>query len=92
MADLFKSKTGPHTVEAIQLTADNVNALALWCGGVAVVEHDVLAHDVTYAAINVPTRVGKIRAQETDWIMRQPDGSFHTIHDHQFHEVFEPVV
>lgn len=91
MADLFKPKHGEDQIEANMLTASNAEAVAKWCGGVLVKEHDALQHDVTYAAINVPTVTGKKRAQEGDWIIKRPTGDFYPVQAHRFEELFEPI-
>jgi len=92
MADLFTAKHGNgDAVEANQLRADNAEALSVWCGGVLVKEHDALKHDVTYAAINVPTVAGKKRAQEGDWIIKRPAGDFFPVQAHRFEELFDPI-
>lgn len=91
MADLFRSKHGGDEFEANLLTASNAEALAVWCGGVLVTEHDALQHDVTYSAINVPTITGKKRAQEGDWIIKRPAGDFYPVKGHRFEELFDPI-
>lgn len=92
MADLFQSKNGEHKIEANLLTADNAEAVSIWCGGVLVTEHDALQHDITFVAINVPTVNGKKRAQEGDWIIKRPAGDFYPVSDQKFKELFDPIV
>lgn len=92
MAELYRTKADLHVVEVNQLTAENAHALSVWCGGVLVKEHDALQHDITFAAINVPTVSGMKRAQEGDWIVRDLMGSFYPVKAYEFHEVFEAVV
>lgn len=92
MAELFKSRSDNIPIEANRVSKDTVTAVALWCGGVEVVEHDALNHEETYAAINVPTVNGMMRAQEDDWIIRRATGDFYPLSEHRFRELFEPAV
>lgn len=62
--------------EAKNLTADNAQALAHWCGGRLVTEHDALDDNKTSPGINVPLRDGVGRASVGDTIIRQHDGTF----------------
>jgi hypothetical protein len=78
-------------VEANSLTPENAEALAIWCGGVAVVEHDAFNHAQTYAGVNVPTFRGMQRASEGDWIVRNAKGFFYIVKHHKFQELFEPL-
>lgn len=91
MAELFRTKKDHIPVEANKLTSENVVALAAWCDGVSVVEHDALQHDITYAAINVPTPFGMRRAQEGDWIAHV-NQDFLVIKSTDFDSVLEAVV
>lgn len=92
MADLFMAKGGIEPIEANQIDPLTVEAVAIWCGGRSVVEHDAIRDDVRYAAINVPTVSGPMRAQEGDWIIRRPGGDFYPLTNARFKELFEPVV
>lgn len=58
------------------LNESNVNELAEWCGGRAVVEHDALNHSKTSSAINVPVGEDVERASLGDAIIRDEDGGF----------------
>lgn len=92
MVDLFHPRVNDSvTIEANHLTQLNVEAVAVWCGGVSVVEHDAFNHETTFAAINVPTIEGMVRAQEGDWVVRDPQGHFYVEKDSIFKERFEPV-
>ncbi len=91
MTELFKSKDGEHSIEARLLTSENAVEVSVWCGGVLVKEHDALQHDITFAAINVPTIFGMKRAQEGDWIIQRPTGDFYPIKAHKFKELFDYI-
>ncbi len=92
MAEMYRSKGSDTIVEANQILPDTVTAVALWCGGVEVVEHDALQHEVTFAAINVPTIIGMLRAQEGDWIIQRLSGDFYPMPANRFLELFEPII
>lgn len=92
MAELYRTKTDHIQVEVNRLNSNNGLALSEWCGGVLVIEHDALQHDITFAAINVPTPHGNKRAQEGDWIIRLPTGEFYPVTSAQFEALFEAVV
>lgn len=92
MAEKYRTKEDYHAIDARQLTSENAHFLTAWCAGVFVTEHDALQHDVTYAAINVPTAEGMKRAQEGDWIVRYIVGYFDTFKAADFERLFEEVV
>lgn len=92
MAELYRTKMDWHPVEVNRLTPDNAVAVAAWCGGVPVTEHDALQHDITFAAVNVPTNKGMKRAQEGDWVIRYQYGNFDTFTSIEFETFFEAVV
>lgn len=91
MVDLYMAKEDDRLFEANQLTADNALPVAIWCGGVNVVEHDAFFHNQTFQAINVPTAEGMVRAQEGDYIVRSPSGSFYVMKAAEFQEAFDTV-
>lgn len=62
--------------EARTLTEKNAEALAAWCGGRAVVEHDALDSTKTSPGINVPVSGGVERASLGDTLIRKADGTF----------------
>lgn len=92
MAELYRTKVGRNPIEANLLTPDNAEAVAVWCGGVSVIEHDALRHEITFVAVNVPTALGMARAQEGDWVVRRVTGDFVPVNPSRFSELFESVV
>ena len=62
--------------EARNLTANNAEDLAQWCGGRLVREHDALDHSEWTPGINVPVGDGAQRASVGDTIIRKNDGTF----------------
>lgn len=91
MAKTFVSLDDCFNVEANELTHENVEAVALWCGGVSVVEHDALDHNLTFFGINVPTSNGIKRAQEGDYIVRQLIGDFIVVKSYEFSKKYEAL-
>lgn len=92
MAELYRTKDGHHPIEVNRLTPENAEAVSVWCGGVLVMEHDALRHEVTFVAINVPTALGVRRAQEGDWIIRRTTGDFYPVNPYKFEQIFEAVI
>lgn len=62
--------------EAKNLTENNAQELAQWCGGRLVQEHDALDHSQSTPGINVPVVNGVERASVGDTIIRRHDGKF----------------
>lgn len=91
MAELFLRKADNEPIEANLVTSEHADAIALWCGGVAVIEHDAFQHEKTYAGINVPTARGMQRASEDSWIIRTTTGNFEVVNPNLFPILFEPV-
>lgn len=76
-------------VEAIQLTAKNVDSVSFWCGGMKVEEIDPLDPEKKFAALNVETLIGPngvSRASEGDYVIRHPLGSFFVLTAYQFNQ------
>lgn len=92
MAELFRTKGGLEPIEANLVAPETYEAVAIWCGGVSVLEHNALDHAETYAAINVPTSSGMKRASEGDWIIRRPTGDFYPVKPERFSMLFELVI
>lgn len=63
--------------DARQLTRNNAQELADWCGGKVVTQHNAVDHDLTTPGVNVPTPEGVQRAQVGDTIIRYVDNTFH---------------
>ena len=60
-------------VEAVQVTEENVEQVANWCGGTIIEEIDAQNPDLKYAGINVPTTSGINRASLDSWVVRHHD-------------------
>lgn len=62
--------------EARTLGENNAEAIAEWCGGKAVVQHNALDLTLTSHAVNVLTKNGVERAQLGDTIVCENDGTY----------------
>lgn len=62
--------------EARTLNEKNAAALAHWCGGKLVTEHDALDDEKTSPGINVPVGDDVERASVGDTLIRKNDGTF----------------
>lgn len=62
--------------EARTIGEKNAEAIAHWCGGKAVVEHDALDSSKTSPGINVLVNGEVERASLGDTIIRNDDGTF----------------
>lgn len=62
--------------EAQLVSEANIGAVAEWCGGVVVTEHDALDHSATNPALNLGTINGIERAHIGDTIIKNHNGSF----------------
>jgi hypothetical protein len=74
-----------------QLDKENADHLAYLCHGRMVTEFDALDSGVSFVGINVPTRTGKRRASEGDYIVQDEEGNFHVFQKHVFALWFEEV-
>lgn len=80
------------TIEAAQLTSENVHELATWCGGQRVVEMDALDSTLKYVGINVPTFLGgNLRASEGFYIVKDSLGSFFVRKPGEFEDLYEAI-
>lgn len=65
------------------VTSETAKELAALCMGVLVEEIDALDETIRYAAINVPTKQGKVRASEGDYVGENGDGTFFVLKHRQ---------
>lgn len=78
-------------VEAVQLSADNVNEVAEWCGGLQVEEVDYDEGKTKHVGINIPTLEGNKRASEGDFVVKGSRGDFYPVVAHVFTNTFDPA-
>ena len=64
----------PDTVLAGRLSKDNVEHVAVWCGGKQIEEINPTDSSDRYVALNVPTMNGIERASEGDFIIKNSRG------------------
>jgi hypothetical protein len=80
----------PVDVEAMQLTKENAEEVAAWCGGVVKKEINPNDPEDTYVCVDFPTMDGVKRVQENGYLMRSKAGHF-TRHTQGFFEhMFKP--
>jgi hypothetical protein len=90
--DLRLFRRGWFTIEAVQLTRENLSAVFEWADskpffGPAPAEGEPMP--VTGLTVFEPT--GRRKANFGDWIYKTPGGSFRTRDDAAFRELFQPV-
>ncbi len=90
MSELYTKKAV--TIEANELTKENAEAVALWCGGRLVEEIDPHTPTTRFAAINIPTLEGVMRASEGDFIIKGVKGEFYPCKPDIFHATYNPAV
>lgn len=76
--------------EAAQVTAQDVDDVAYWCGGDVVEEFGGDESVIAYG-INVPHISGNFRVSEPDWIVKDQRGRFYKMLDVHFRETYEEV-
>lgn len=79
----------PVVVEAIQLSKDNVEEVATWCGGAIAEEIDPTDDEKRFVAINVPTLEGVMRASEGDYVIKGVKGEFYPCKPEIFQATYE---
>lgn len=81
----------PVDVEAMQLTRENAEEVAAWCGGVVKEEINPRDHEDISLCVDFPTMDGVKRVQEGGYLMRTAGGHF-TRHTKGFFEhMFKPI-
>lgn len=75
----------PRVVEGVQLTMDNAQRVAEWCGGYVAQSRRTLG----YIGVNVFCRDGVKRAGYGDWVIHDFEGTFDVVHESDFERLFE---
>jgi hypothetical protein len=88
---VIKYRKKPVEVEAVQLNKDNAEEIAQWCGGMVTEEIDPQDDEKRYAAINIPTLEGTMRASEGDYVIKGTQGEFYPCKPGPFADTFEVV-
>lgn len=81
----------PVEVQAVQLTQENAEEVAIWCGGQIVTEIDTQDDSKRYAGINLPTLEGVTRVSEGDYVVKGSRGEFYRSKQEAFTDAFEPI-
>lgn len=89
MAELYRKKAV--TIEANQLTKENAEAIAHWCGGYLVEEINPIDDHERFVGINIPTLEGPMRASEGDFVIKGVQGEFYPCKPSIFEATYEPV-
>lgn len=90
MSEAKKYRKKPVEIEAMgPLTVENVYEIERWCGGRAVVEVSPRDHTDVFAALDIPTLEGKMRAQCGDYIVRGVQGEFYPVKPDIFEATYE---
>ena len=89
---LFRKK--PVVIEAVRCTPENVDRVALWCGGR--VERIASAQDPSdeWVALKIPTLEGVMTANTYhggDWVIRGVKGEFYPCKPDIFDATYEPA-
>lgn len=67
----------PEVIEAVQLAPENVDEVALWCGGQRIEEQDALDSSKIFVGLNILTLEGSMRVGEGDYIIKDALGRFY---------------
>lgn len=79
-----KYRTRSEYIEAVQLTADNVKEVTLWCGGYEVQELDPREETRNKVGVNIPTMEGTARVSEGDYVVRDANRRFWKFSEMEF--------
>ena len=71
----------PVVIDTVQLTKDNIGAVAHWCDGTV---------GGFNAWINIPTKEGVMRADLNDWVVKGVVGEFYPVKPDIFDMTYEP--
>lgn len=74
--DIQKYTTRPDEVDAIQLTRENIEEVAVWCGGEIITEPKASDPSDVYMALTVPRANGPIDAQVGFYVLKNARGRF----------------
>ena len=81
-----KFKKRPVVIEAVQLTKDNANELALWCGATL-----TIMNRSNFFYVVIPTLEGSMCAHQNDWIIKGIKDEFYPCKPDIFELTYEKV-
>lgn len=86
----WRKKSLPNLkVEAAQVTADNAEEIAAWCGGFTVEEIDPFDSEARQPGINVPCEYGNERASVGHFVFKASNGDFRIRKPGEFKSLWE---
>lgn len=77
-------------IQAAQVTAENAEEIAAWCGGFTVEEIDPFDSTVRQPGINVPCEYGNERASIGHFVFKTKDEQFRIRKPGEFKSLWEP--
>ena len=89
---LFRKK--PVVIEAVRCSPENVDRVALWCGGRVRREFSPVDPTDVYTALDIPTLEGVMTANTYhggDWVIRGVKGEFYPCKPDVFDATYEPA-
>lgn len=85
----------PVEIQAWHLTPENVQEVAKWCGGRAVIEEKSYDPSDVYVGLDIPTLEGIMRAETHsggDYVIRGVEGEFYSCRYGIFHKTYDEVL
>ena len=82
--DIQKYTTHPDEIEAIQLSRENIEEVAVWCGGEIITEPKASDPSDVYMALTVPRANGPLDAQINDYVIKNARGRFEVMKPNLF--------
>lgn len=83
----------PETIQAVQLTMNNAEVVANWCGGEVKTNVNQSDRDDIYLAVVVPTLAGNQNLDVKKWLVKDlGNGRFRILPDAVFHQEYESPV
>lgn len=89
---MTKYRKKPVVIEAMQLTHENRDEIAAWCGGHYEPDHIYrMAGLVPKGSLDIPTLEGTMEARSGDFIIRGVKGEFYPCKPDIFAATYEPA-
>jgi hypothetical protein len=85
-----KYRKKPVVIEARQLTWDEADAIAAWCGG-RIVDRGSIAHGGIWVDLSIQTLEGEMTARLGDYVIRGIKGEFYPCKSDIFEATYEAV-
>lgn len=85
-SELQHFRRGWFTIEAVQLTRENINAVFEWADSKPFIDPDQ-----TVSGLTIFESTGRNKANFGDWIYKTPGGDFRAREDAEFRRLFLPT-